>query len=106
MVFKNLCILVLWTKVALALEGLMVPSPRGLGFLSGFSEDEQFNLWSFKAQSWAKILVFFCDTILEKTIATNHLPLIHTLRENICNIHDKPISILGVCSRTHKGMSQ
>ena len=25
MVFKNLCVLVVWTKVALALEGLMVP---------------------------------------------------------------------------------
>ena len=29
MVFNNLCILVLWMKVALALEGLICPFPKG-----------------------------------------------------------------------------
>ena len=34
MVFKNLCVLVLWTKVALALEGLIIGS-RAITYISG-----------------------------------------------------------------------
>ena len=30
MVYKNLCILVLWTKVASALEGIVVSSVKGI----------------------------------------------------------------------------
>ena len=62
MVFKNLCVLVLWTKVALALEGLIIGS-RAITYISGAKgvdlntvKDIALNMEKTKAplSSWAQ----------------------------------------------------
>ena len=42
MIFKNLCVLVLWTKVASALGGLMNQGRRGMGFTQAYRTPSEF----------------------------------------------------------------